>query len=262
MKRVIVVPARQGSVRLKDKNLRLYKGKPLLRWALEKAYALRADGSIPDDVVVLTTDYNPDELVEAEVFHSYYSYDPEDALHDITINLGEHDYFSLLRDRPSWLATEEASMLHTVADAVSCANAKPDDLVIVVYPTFPSFSAEEIEKAVALLRQWPRGGIVGGYTPTEHPALVYPAKDFSLYSEKDFLQEPKNVIGLDASRYYRCQDYPTFPDERGWCVVSHAICVFYVKTIHHMNNQMLSSDMLVYPIEKPVDIDYQEDLDG
>ena len=52
MRRLIVIPARYGSVRLPGKPLREINGKPLIRWVFERA----SQSKLKDDVIIATDD--------------------------------------------------------------------------------------------------------------------------------------------------------------------------------------------------------------
>ena len=61
MKNVAIIPARSGSKRLKDKNIKLLNGKPLLAYSIEAA--LQAE--IFDQVMVSTDSEEYSEIAKA-----------------------------------------------------------------------------------------------------------------------------------------------------------------------------------------------------
>ena len=54
MSNLIIIPARAGSVRVKNKNIRKIKNKPLVFWTIDFAKKLRK--SIPNLEIIVSTD--------------------------------------------------------------------------------------------------------------------------------------------------------------------------------------------------------------
>ncbi len=274
MNRCIIVPARKGSKRCPGKNLRLYRGKPLLWWAIDKALSLCIDEW---DRVFLTTDYPVEEIVEAGVLPPE-KYDEGGDL--IFYEEGRKLPLPLsFRERSPWLATDEAPMLPVVVDALSgyLLNDETDVdeyLVIVIYPSFPDVPASVIEAGIQAANiDGGVGGIghhrysavISGYDPSPHPALIYPMQT---YGDQDSPGGTRlslggwgngltNLADLSPNSYYRSQDYP----KNGYKAISHAVCAFRLDAIYQMNNQLLVPGMYVYPIDQPKDVDLEEDFE-
>ena len=120
-----IVPARAGSKRLVDKNLRPVGGKPLALRAIETALATRRISRL----VVSSDDRRVLDIADAV--------DPSIAL-----------------ERPSELATDTAMAVEYVRHALGAMRAQgeePFDGVVIVQPTSPFTTAEDIDATVALL---------------------------------------------------------------------------------------------------------------
>jgi CMP-N-acetylneuraminic acid synthetase len=118
-----IVPARGGSKRLKDKNLRVVGGVTLTRRALTTAAACAAL-----DTVVLSTD---DPRIAAEA----------DGVERVTTLM-----------RPPELATDDASAVDVVAHVLDVLG-EPFDAVAVVQATSPLTEPADIAATLALLER-------------------------------------------------------------------------------------------------------------
>lgn len=115
-----VIPARAGSKRIKNKNLRTLCGKPLIAWTIEAANA----ASRLTTVVVSTEDEN---IAQVANLHEAY----------------------VIR-RPDELATDEATTGSVLSHALEWMG--PDyDLVVCLHPTSPVRDSVAIDEAVELL---------------------------------------------------------------------------------------------------------------
>lgn len=115
-----LIPARGGSQRLPRKNLVDLGGRPLLAWTVEEAYKAISIGAI----VVSTED--PEIATFAK------------SLSCSTIN------------RPPQLATDDSQMLPVLHHAVrECGNP---DVIVLLQPTSPFRTAQDIEEALALFK--------------------------------------------------------------------------------------------------------------
>lgn len=111
-----VIPARAGSKRVPDKNLRSYRGKPLLQWAIEGAR-----GSKYLDRLVVSSD-SPAALQMAEA----------------------HEAEAVAR--PAWLATDHAMnegvLIHLLY------TLRWYDWVVLLQPTSPLRTAQDIDTCI------------------------------------------------------------------------------------------------------------------
>ena len=113
-----MIPARGGSKRVFQKNITLYKGKPLIAWAME-----HAAGCKYIDRFVVSTD--------------------DDA---VAIHAKGH----LLR-RPDYLATDNATVEGVLAHALYASLPDEFDYAVVLQPTSPNRTVEDIERCLEAL---------------------------------------------------------------------------------------------------------------
>lgn len=122
-----IVPARGGSKRVPGKNLRLLAGKPLISWVIEAAS--KATGV--DRLVVSSDD---DEILNVTSKH-----DPSLALR-----------------RPPELAGDRSPAIDYVRHAVATLEAEGSpqfDAVVILQPTSPLTSAQDIDATINLLEK-------------------------------------------------------------------------------------------------------------
>ena len=120
---VAVIPARAGSKRLIDKNLRPLAGRPLVTWSVESA---RAAGSV--DLCVVSTDSARIAKVAREAG-------------------------AKVVDRPEGLAGDQVPTVDVLVHAIAALNASGlrPDLVVTLQPTSPFRPIGFIDSAVARL---------------------------------------------------------------------------------------------------------------
>ena len=122
---IFIIPARSKSKRLKGKNLKIFKGKPLLFWTIEQALKFRKFGSI-----ILTTDSNH-TLNKCSIFNGL-----------------------LLDKRPDYLATDEASLIKVAMYIANKYNFKKN--IIILQPTSPLRKDIDIKKGLRILKKGAR----------------------------------------------------------------------------------------------------------
>lgn len=124
MKPLYIIPARGGSKGIPRKNIKLLGEKPLIAYSIEAAIAA---GASPDDILLSTDD--------AEIA-------------DVARSLGlSVDYM-----RPAHLATDTAGSREVIIDAMDYADSRgmAYDCVVLLQPTSPFRSADDIREALAL----------------------------------------------------------------------------------------------------------------
>ena len=170
MKILALIPARGGSKRLPQKNLRLLGGKPLIIWSIEIVTGI---SEICD--VLVSTD------------------DPQIAM--ISIQAGAQVPWL----RPSALATDTAS---SVDVALHCVNWFEEhhgqiDGLLLLQPTSPFRSADTVKRGIELYRD-------NGFSPVVavSPADNHPAWTFKI--DGDRLTPYIDATGLST----RSQDLP------------------------------------------------------
>lgn len=137
---LVVIPARGGSKGLPEKNIREMAGKPLLAWSIEAARQSR----FVDEVIVST--------------------DCEKIAQIAKLWGGQVPFL-----RPAELATDTAKGIDVIVHALAWRQtiAPPVDLVLVLQPTSPLRTAEDIDQAVDLFSSKQAKAIVS-VCPVEH----------------------------------------------------------------------------------------------
>lgn len=169
---VALIPARGGSKRLPKKNIKLLDGKPLIAWSIECAKK-----SQYVDQIIVSTD--------------------SQQIKDISENYGANVPFI----RPDYLSNDTATTYDVLQHAIeSLALNKPNILLVLLQPTSPLRTTEELDKAIEYFIQKNALGVVS-VSEMEHSPLwanVLPDDDNML----NFL--PNNIVGK------RSQDLPTY----------------------------------------------------
>jgi CMP-N,N'-diacetyllegionaminic acid synthase len=119
---IAIIPARGGSKGIKDKNIALLGGKPLIAHTIDAARGARSITRI-----VVSTD--------------------SDAIARVAESAGAE----VLR-RPRGLATDRAPTAAAIRHALEALDAPLPDIVVVLQPTSPLRGSPDIDGAVRLLR--------------------------------------------------------------------------------------------------------------
>lgn len=149
-----VIPARGGSTRLKNKNIKLLCGKPLIYWAITAAK--KAD--IFDDIVVNSND---DEILRTANFYgvSIYKRPPElattdsyvgDAMKEMLSRRPKYDYVQLIEPTCPLLRPEDIKKA-----AKFCLEKDADMVISVSESTCPSGLSKPVPKDLCLTGWFP-----------------------------------------------------------------------------------------------------------
>lgn len=140
--RIAVVPARGGSERLPNKNLRMLRGEPLVAHALR--HSLEAEKV---DEVVLTSE--------------------DERILDVARSLGG----VTIVERPASLAGNRSRSVDAVLHALASVDAEASDIVVLVQPTSPLRTPEDIDACVSLLspKGVEAGSVVSVCRASHHP---------------------------------------------------------------------------------------------
>lgn len=127
-----LIPARGGSKRLPRKNIKLLYGKPLIAWTIEAA----KKSKYIDSVVVSTDDFEIKEVAE---------------------KFGASVPFL----RPENLSNDTASSFDVVKHAIEFLNInKVNHLIVLLQPTSPLRTVEELDEALELFINKKASGVV------------------------------------------------------------------------------------------------------
>ena len=215
---LIVIPARGGSKRLPRKNVLPLNGKPLIAWTIEAA--LKA---CPDARILVTSDDEEILFVSAQY-----------------VNQGVVSH-----NRSTELATDTATTVDVVVDAIKAVKAVGDDpkMVVLLQPTSPLRAPEDITDAIKLFRDNAGAGTVVSVCEVDHPTA---------WTGK--LDSNSRLNGLDLSRS-RSQEYDREYRLNGAVYVASVSEV--LETGGMFTKQLFAS---VMPRERSLDIDDEIDF--
>ena len=142
----------------------------------------------------------------------------------------------------------KAVVSHFAADLVW--RGEPLTAVLVLYPTYPFRSADQLSDILAAFTaQQPRVPLLGFKQPRTHPYRC-----FELDAAGGIVGP---VLAHDQDVMYRRQDYPDYYESTHWA------CVVPVSHMEDINSQLFTDDARAYRIPSDavtVDIDTMEDL--
>ncbi len=215
-----LIPARGGSKRVPRKNLQTVAGKPLLAWTIDAALAAQRL-----DRLILSTD---DEEIAA---------------------LGRDCGVDVPFMRPPQLASDTASGRDVTVHAVRTLADRGErfDYVVVLQPTSPLRSHQDIDDAITLLLD-KRASAVVSVCETDHPPEWSNTLPDDL-SMRDFFRP--------AVRDMRSQDLPTSYRLNGAIYIYNCTRLLRDET-DEMDN---STFAFIMPRLRSVDIDEEIDLE-
>jgi len=211
-----IIPARGGSKGVKNKNIRLVAGKPLLYYTVEAATASELD------YVVGSTE---DSQIKSHFYRAGCN----------------------VIDRPGELARDESPtfpVLHHVVETLSQKEGLEFDYIMLLQPTTPLRSANDINEALLVLDKERPDILVSVYEVEDH----HPSRMYRLVSGK-----LKKLMKEPASR--RRQDLEPIYHRNG------AIYAYKTSLINPTKHPE-SDNMIpfIMPIEKSLNIDNEWDL--
>ena len=215
-----IIPARKGSKGIIHKNTTPLQGKPLIQYTIDAALA---SGVL--DNIVLTTDC------------------PQIS------GMGEARGIRHIRNRPEPLATDNATMIDTVSDAIEWFGTRSDSkpsVIVLLQPTSPLRAAQDIQASVSMLTE-DYDAVISVNTTREHPFDCVELKENGAWS---YVAEP------DAATSNR-QDY-----RHDFYFINGA--VYVVRENYLLSNKKFVADRTRFyemPRSRSVDIDCAEDLE-
>jgi CMP-N,N'-diacetyllegionaminic acid synthase len=156
---LILIPARKGSKRITDKNIKELGGKPLILWTIEFAKKIDTDYEI-----LVTTDST------------------------------EIQNLALSKDilcpwlRPKELSTDTATSVDVALHATNWyeENVRKIDGLLLLQPTSPFRNIEEVQKGIWLFQSNKKSSIVGVSPAINHPQWTFRIKNGQLNPFLDF----------------------------------------------------------------------------
>ena len=185
MKTVALIPARSGSKRVPDKNIKYLFGKPLLSYAIDSAINCK----LVDDVYVSSDSH--DYLQIGDLF-------------------GAKTYL-----RSPHLATDNSSMNEVVEDFINFlfSHGENYDAVLLLCPVYPIRASTHLENIIeSFFNEGNQRPLIGLKIPQSHPYLCYKRNEDG---------DINSVMDINENTFYRHQLYPKYYEMTLWaCVVS------------------------------------------
>ncbi len=170
---VAIIPARAGSKRLPQKNILPFNGKPLIQWTIESAINAKFG-----KIIVSSDD---DEVLKMKA---------------------DYPFVDFIK-RPKELASDTATTNDVISHVLSLLDLNQFDNLILLQPTSPLRSQQDIDAAFLLLKE---GGYnsVTSLTEVEHPT-AYTTSLTANKSLDDFYQKLKLLPtrSQDFNKEYR-----------------------------------------------------------
>ena len=174
MKNIAIIPARSGSKGVKDKNIRLLGGKPLMAWSIEAALESREF-----DEVMVSTD--------------------SERYAEIARKFGASVPFL----RSPLTASDTASSNDMISEVLECYRkmGREFDTFCLLQPTSPLRTAEDIREAYALYREMASLAVVS-VCEVEHSPLWCGQLPPTLELD-GFIRRESGRRRQDAGKFYR-----------------------------------------------------------
>lgn len=147
-----------------------------------------------------------------------------------------YGFFGILR--PAALSGDNADMIGVLEHAVKSCVMNPDDILVLLYLTYPKRTREDIDRAVSLFISGRHKSLLCKKEVKTHPYMC-------IYMNGD------PVINHD---FYRRQDYPECFE------INHYIAIFRVSEIANLNKQLFNKESFFMMIEDKLDVDTIEDF--
>ena len=135
------------------------------------------------------------------------------------------------------LASDTASTKDVMIDVINKVNMKHDDIICMLYLTYPTRVFDQIQDAYQRMRLTQSKSLLCKKEVKTHPYLC-------------IYDNGKQVIKHDL---YRRQDYPKIWE------ISHYICMFEVSELKKLNKNLYNKHTHFMKIDDCIDVDYEQD---
>ena len=159
--RVAIIPARGGSVRIPRKNIRDFRGKPMMQWPIQAAQT-----SSLFDLVIVSTD--------------------DDEVEEIAFDSG-----AAVRRRP---LSDSVKGTHQIAADVLSDFVHTDTVACVIYPCSPMLSPKDLREAIFWAQATNR--MAASWLPTGDAGCYYVGTPHDFAADR----EPYKVV-VDPRRF-------------------------------------------------------------
>lgn len=144
MKTSAYIPARSGSSRIKNKNIRDFCGHPLLAYTIQQA----KDANLFDSIIVSTDSYEISEVAKK--------------------------YGAKVVPRPVEISGDDSVDFEWVRHTIMCSAREKPDIVVIMRPTNPFRKVSTIHYAVNMLLENPKYDSVRAISPVkQHPCKMW-----------------------------------------------------------------------------------------
>ena len=227
MRIVALIPARSGSKRVPEKNIKLLLGKPLLSYAIDSAIKCK----LVNDV--------------------YVSSDSEHFL-DIGKQSGAKPCL-----RSTGFAMDESNMRDVVDEFLLFLSGQGIyfDTIIILCPVYPIRTFRHVENILkSYLNQGNQRPLIGLKTPTTHPYVCY---------ERDGKGHVNTVMNIDENSFYRYQRYPEYYELTFWACVVPVSSVKHLNALMICSDSygyIIPEHVPYVDIDTPLDFEFAEFL--
>ena len=147
-----------------------------------------------------------------------------------------------LHSRSNLTASDCASMLSVLQEVANDLNFEDDDIIICLYPTYPTRTLNDIKNAFKLFTETQAKSLLCRTHVVTQPYLCMRSADNN------------KGKALFKHNLYRRQDYPQ-------CFkISHFVIIIKVSELKNVNDQLLNEDTVYMWIDKEIDVDTHKDL--
>lgn len=152
-KKIAIIPARGGSKRIPRKNIRTFRGRPLISYSI-------------------------DALLKSNIFDEIFVSTEDNEIEEIARNLGASVPFK----RPNHLAGDRVLTVPVIADFVEKLKLEDDAVVCCLYATAPLVQSQDLLRAYAELFKEPAADYVCAVSRYGYPIQR------ALRKEEDFFE--------------------------------------------------------------------------
>ena len=151
--------------------------------------------------------------------------------------------------RPSHLAEDTTSIRDVVVHALDLLKTKADEIIVMLYLTYPERTWEDIEAAMEFFSTHYQMGLTDSMLCKKeiavHPYLCLQEHGVNGIFGKQLIQHD----------LYRRQDYPSCFE------ISHYISIFRAGALPKLNKNLYCDSTVFYPIGQVIDVDTQKEFD-
>jgi len=175
------------------------------------------------------------ELIKEYYKHVYVTSDDDFILHEACSKN------FCCRTRPKELCTDTANLRDVLKDTIDYFSFDENDIVMMLYLTYPYRQIEHIEKAYKI------------FTKNNHKSLLC-REPVATHPYMCIQKQNGKWTQLIKHDLYRRQDYPNVWE------ISHYIAMFRVNELDKLNKNLYNKDTFFMEIERQTDCDKKEDF--